>query len=114
MPPPPSVRSVTSADIYSVSAACPGDPAVLILDLRPSAAFRLSHLRLAYNAYMERGRILDGSKSSYAQPWSKDVWMGKHLMLYDSSPVDCLHPVASFLIQEGACKVASRVFPGGR
>ena len=96
----------------AVFCACGEEKAPLVLDVRPKAAFARGHVAGAYCVRTSTNgtALLDYSGGGQARPWAHGAWHGCALLLLaaggddDDPPLDKRHPVAAFLIAEGAAR----------
>ena len=97
----------------AVFCACGDEKAPLVLDVRPKAAFARGHVAGAYcvRTSANGAALLDYSGGGQARPWAPGAWHDVPLLLLtqaggddDDPPLDKRHPVAAFLIAEGAAR----------
>ncbi|GBF91494.1 MAP kinase phosphatase [Raphidocelis subcapitata] len=101
---PLDARTIDADGVFrAVYAACPNDPKVLLVDVRPLGHFKKGHAVRAYCVRLsaDGGALLDYSQASYDTAWSKDVWWGRPVIVYGPPALSRDHPVAAFLSREG-------------
>ena len=71
-----NVTKIPADTLFRVYTSCPGDPATLILDVRPYKEFKRKHIAGAYSIRLAANgqTLLDYSKNTYNLAWSKDCW----------------------------------------
>lgn len=71
-----TVTKIAADVVFRVYTACQGDPATLILDVRPLKEFKKSHIAGSYCVRLAANgkTLLDYSKNTYHLAWSDDCW----------------------------------------
>ena len=104
----------------AVFSACGEEKAPLVLDVRPKAAFARSHVTGAYCVRVSANgaALLDYSGGGQARRWAIGSWHYHTFFLLaaggddEDPPLDKRHPVAAFLVAEGAARSVA-VVKGG-
>ncbi|KIZ07690.1 MAP kinase phosphatase 5 [Monoraphidium neglectum] len=100
-----AAKAVDAGALFRVFTACPNDPRVLILDVRPLKQFKRGHVLHSFCVRLSAdGRaLLDYSQASYDVTWSQDCWWGRPVIAYGPAGLSKEHPVLAFLSKEGRC-----------
>ena len=107
------LQRCSPSDLFrAVFCACGDEKVPLVIDVRPKAAFARGHVAGAYcvRTSANGAALLDYSGGGQARPWAPGAWHDAPLLLLaaggddDDPPLDKRHPVAAFLIAEGAAR----------